>query len=83
MLAAVPDHEFRTKDTYGDIPGTNLLDWPLTLAELEPYYDKAEDKMGVTGTQGIPFLDADNNQMVTTRWFFSSLRARTATADPA
>jgi hypothetical protein len=36
----------------------------LTLAELEPYYDKAEDKMGVTGTHGIPLLDADNNQIV-------------------
>src|SRR6202011_4140164 len=38
--------------------------WPLTLAELEPYYDKAEDKMGVTGTHGIPLHDADNNQIV-------------------
>jgi choline dehydrogenase-like flavoprotein len=49
---------------YGDIAGANLLNWPLTLAELEPYYHKAEDKMGVTGTNGIPLLDADNNQIV-------------------
>ena len=60
----VQDHEFRAKDVYGDIAGTNLLNWPLTLAELEPYYDKAEHKMGVTGTHGIPLLDADNNQIV-------------------
>ena len=60
----VQDHELRAKDTYGDIAGTNLLNWPLTLAELESYYDKAEDKMGVTGTHGIPLLDADNNQIV-------------------
>jgi choline dehydrogenase-like flavoprotein len=58
------EHEFRTKDVYGDIPRGSLLNWPLTLAELEPYYDKAEDKMGVTGTHGIPLLDANNNQMV-------------------
>jgi choline dehydrogenase-like flavoprotein len=58
------EHEFRTRDVYGDIPGANLLDWPLTLAELEPYYDKTEDKMGVTGTHGIPLLDPNNNQMV-------------------
>src|SRR3984957_3631373 len=58
------EHEFQTKDVYGDIPGANLLNWPLTLAELEPYYDKAEDKMGVTGTHEIPLLDANNNQMV-------------------
>jgi choline dehydrogenase-like flavoprotein len=60
----VQDHELRAKDVYGDIAGTNLLNWPLTLAELEPYYDKAEDKMGVTGTHGIPLLDRDNNQIV-------------------
>jgi len=60
----VQDHEFRTKDVYGNIPGASLLNWPLTLAELEPYYDKAEDKMGVTGTHGIPLLEADNNQIV-------------------
>jgi choline dehydrogenase-like flavoprotein len=58
------EHEFRTKDVYGNIPGASLLNWPLTLAELEPYYDKAEDKMGVTGTHEIPFLEADNNQIV-------------------
>jgi hypothetical protein len=33
-----------------------LLDWPLTLQELEPYYAKAEDKMGVTRTNDIPGL---------------------------
>ena len=58
------EHELRAKDVYGDMAGANLLNWPLTLAELEPYYDKAEDKMGVTGTHGIPLLDADNNQLV-------------------
>ena len=60
----IQNHELRAKDVYGDIAGTNLLNWPLTLAELEPYYDKAEDRMGVTGTHGIPLLDADNNQIV-------------------
>jgi choline dehydrogenase-like flavoprotein len=59
-------HEFGAKDVYGHIAGASLLNWPLTLAELEPYYDKAEDKMGVTGTHGIPLLDADNNQIVMT-----------------
>src|SRR5688500_18000863 len=48
------EHEFKIKSVYGDIPGANLLDWPLTLAELEPYYDRAEDKLGVTRTHGIP-----------------------------
>jgi len=55
------EHEFKVKTTYGDIAGANLLDWPLTLQELEPYYAKAEDKMGTTRTNGIPGLPGNNN----------------------
>jgi choline dehydrogenase-like flavoprotein len=55
------EHEFRVKTHYGDIAGTNLMDWPLTLQELEPWYAKAEDKMGVTRTNGIPGLPGNNN----------------------
>ena len=55
------EHEFKVKTTYGDIPGANLMDWPVTLKELEPWYAKAEDKMGVTRTNGIPGLPGNNN----------------------
>jgi choline dehydrogenase-like flavoprotein len=55
------EHEFRVRSVYGDIPGANLLDWPITLAELEPFYARAEDKMGVTGTHDIPRLPGNNN----------------------
>jgi choline dehydrogenase-like flavoprotein len=55
------EHEFRGKSTYGDIPGANLLDWPISLAEMAPYYERAEDKLGVTGTHGIPRLPGNNN----------------------
>lgn len=58
------EHEFKARTVYGDIAGANLLDWPLTLAELEPYYARAEDKMGVTGTNGIPRLPGNNNYKV-------------------
>lgn len=54
-------HEFKVKTTYGEMKGANLLDWPVTLKELEPYYDKAEYKMGVTRTNGIPGLPGNNN----------------------
>ena len=47
-------HEFKPRTTYGLLEDTTLIDWPLTLEELEPYYDKAEYKIGVTGTHGIP-----------------------------
>lgn len=55
------EHEFRTRTVYGDIDGANLLDWPLTLEELDPYYAKAEYKLGVTRTNGIPGLPGNNN----------------------
>jgi choline dehydrogenase-like flavoprotein len=55
------EHEFRVRSEYGEVAGANLLDWPLTLAELEPYYVKAEDKLGVTRTNGIPGLPGNNN----------------------
>lgn len=55
------EHEFKIRSTYGDIAGANLLDWPITLAEMEPYYAKAEDKMGVTRTNNIPGLPGSNN----------------------
>jgi choline dehydrogenase-like flavoprotein len=55
------EHEFRTASVYGRIPGANLLDWPVTLAELEPYYARAEEKMGVTRTGGRPGLPGSNN----------------------
>src|SRR5260370_449571 len=55
------EHEFKTKSVYGNVAGANLLDWPITLAEMEPYYAKAEDKMGVTRTNNIPGLPGNNN----------------------
>ncbi len=55
------EHEFKARTTYGEIAGANLLDWPITLADLEPYYARAEDKLGVTRTNDIPGLPGNNN----------------------
>ncbi len=55
------EHEFKTRTVYGDVEGATLLDWPISLQDLEPYYDKAEDKMGTTRTHGIPGLPGNNN----------------------
>lgn len=43
------DHELRARSVYGDIEGASLADWPVTLDELNPWYDKAERYLGVTG----------------------------------
>ena len=51
----------RSAPSTGPIDGANLLDWPIGLSDLEPYYDKAEDRMGVTRTNGIPASPANNN----------------------
>ena len=60
----IREHEFRARSVYGDVAGANLLDWPLTLADLEPYYDRAESNLGVTGTHGISRLPGNNNYKV-------------------
>lgn len=57
-------HELAARTAYGSVDGANLLDWPITLSELEPYYDQAEIKMGVSHRHGRPPLPANNNYKV-------------------
>ncbi|MCI9888119.1 GMC family oxidoreductase [Micrococcales bacterium 31B] len=57
-------HEFATRSVYGDVDGANLLDWPISLSDLEPYYDRAEQAMGSTHRHGRPPLPATNNYKV-------------------
>ena len=49
-------HEFTAKTTYGGIDGATLLDWPLTLDDLAPWYDQAELAIGSTHRHGRPPL---------------------------
>lgn len=46
--------ELQPLSSYGRLDNTTLIDWPLSMSELEPYYEKAEKKMGVSGTHGMP-----------------------------
>ena len=55
------DFEFKARTNYGDVAGAENADWPIALEDLEPYYVKAERKMGVAGTNGIPFHPPGNN----------------------
>lgn len=57
-------HEFAARSTYGRIDGANLLDWPISYEELEPYYKRAEDAIGSTHRGGRPPLPANNNYKV-------------------
>ena len=58
------DYEFKTLSTYGKIDGATLLDWPISLDDLAPYYDKGEKAIGSTHRHGRPPLPANNNYKV-------------------
>ncbi len=55
------EHEWKAQTNYGDVEGASLLDWPIDAEEMAPWYAKAEDRMGVTRTNGIPGLPGNNN----------------------
>jgi len=41
--------DFKMRSTYGDVPGSTLEDWPISYEDLEPFYEKAEWEIGVSG----------------------------------
>jgi choline dehydrogenase-like flavoprotein len=46
--------DFIERGKLGAIPGANLADWPISYADLEPYYSKVDWQVGVSGAPG-PF----------------------------
>ena len=49
--------DFIEHSRLGGVPGTGLEDWPITYAELEPYYSKVEWEVGVSGLAGASPFD--------------------------
>jgi choline dehydrogenase-like flavoprotein len=48
--------DFRERSVLGEIPGTGFADWPISYAELEPYYTRVDWEVGVSGLAGVcPF----------------------------
>jgi choline dehydrogenase-like flavoprotein len=48
--------DFRMRSTYGAPQGSSLEDWPIGYDDLEPFYDKAEYEIGVSGDESAnPF----------------------------
>ena len=41
--------DFKLLSEYGEIEGANVVDWPITYDELEPYYTKVESVIGISG----------------------------------
>ena len=44
--------DFRVRSDVGAIAGTSLADWPISYAETEPYYARAEREIGIAGLAG-------------------------------
>ncbi|MFN8389495.1 MAG: GMC family oxidoreductase [Bdellovibrionota bacterium] len=50
--------DLRLRTEFGPIQGANVVDWPITYDELEPYYAKVETTVGVSGrVVQHPFLE--------------------------
>lgn len=41
--------DFRMRSTYGAVVGSTLEDWPISYDDMEPWYEKAEREIGVSG----------------------------------
>jgi len=42
-------NDFRLLSEYGPIKGANIVDWPISYDDLEPYYTKVESVIGISG----------------------------------
>jgi choline dehydrogenase-like flavoprotein len=48
--------DFKMRSTYGAPQGSSLEDWPISYDDLEPFYEKAEYEIGISGDySGTPF----------------------------
>jgi len=54
--------DFEERTRWGSIPGASLEDWPIRYADLEPYYTKAEQELGVSGLAGSSPFDPPRSQ---------------------
>ncbi len=72
-------NDFKLKSVFGEIKGANVVDWCISYDDLEPYYEKVERVIGVSGevvkhkfleprsTQKFPFSKLEENGV--TAWF--------------
>ncbi|MCW8838309.1 MAG: GMC family oxidoreductase [Thiovulaceae bacterium] len=72
-------NDFKLKSVYGEIEGANVEDWPISYEEMEPFYEKVERVVGVSGnltkhkfleprsTSQFPYVKLEENHV--TKWF--------------
>lgn len=56
-----PD-EMQALSRHGAVDGANLADWPVDYAELEPFYARAEQALGVAGRAGANPFEAKRRE---------------------
>ena len=72
-------NDFALRSVYGEIKGANVVDWAISYEDLEPYYEKVERLIGVSGevvehayaeprsTPNFPYEPLETNGI--TEWF--------------
>lgn len=56
--------DFRMRSIYGAVEGSTLEDWPISYDDLEPYYEKAEWEIGVSGDDSNNIFKAPRQRPV-------------------
>ncbi len=64
-------NDFALKSVYGEIKGANVVDWPISYEDLEPYYEKVKKVVGVSGNE-MPYEALEVNGA--TKWFDKSCK---------
>ncbi len=55
--------DFNLLSSYGPIEGANIVDWPISYEDMEPYYTKVETEVGVSGKAvSHPFLESRSTE---------------------
>ena len=49
--------DFELRSRLGPVDGTDVVDWPIDYADLEPYYAETETLLGVAGEETNPFAE--------------------------
>ena len=56
------EDDFRMRSIVGEVDGATLADWPISYAELEPYYDAVEWAFGVSGQAGANAFESPRSR---------------------
>lgn len=56
------ESDFHERSHFGEVSGTSFADWPISYADLEPYYTKAEYELGISGLAGSNPFEAPRSK---------------------